>query len=174
MALVVPGSQQQCELPLTSQMKRGDLCCWRELTPQTLQEERGTWKACTQNCWFSDSTVEAINQIHQCLGSTRNSALLNSHRSTETGEATTNNCARSQREVYFTPTAATPGAVEIVGHRLQTCTVHRCAVLGIYSPRFNYQRWRTKVTFCTRKWFEWCRSAGVSSIKISKHIKRCN
>ena len=81
-------------------------------------------------------------------------------------EAATNNCTQSRRELYFTPTAAAPSAVEIVGHLLQICTVHHCAILGIYSPWFTYQRRWPKVTFCTHKWSEWCESAGISSVKI--------
>ena len=76
MTLVAPGNQQQCELPLTSQKKRGDLRCWRELTPQTLREESGTLRLALKIVDSAIPTAEAINQIHQCLGSTRNSALL--------------------------------------------------------------------------------------------------
>ena len=74
--------------------------------------------------------IQQFSQIHQCQGSTKNTVLLNSDRSTETSETATNNYTGSGREVYFTRTAAAPSAVENVGRRLQICTVHRCAVFS--------------------------------------------
>ena len=62
MTLVAPGNQQQCELPLTSQKKRGDLRCWRELTPQTLREESGTLRLALKIVDSAIPTAEAINQ----------------------------------------------------------------------------------------------------------------